>query len=434
MVKADRLLSYRLPLVVTRSFVCSVLFVISLFGYCASNLATNEVAGLAFIIMQVLFFSIASKDEELYCLFFYIPFYSYVLIFGMQLFNILMIVFITKKMLSGKIKISTLMLSLAIFFLELVQIMITKIDVGLSLVKLVLSIFVSLLILDERNRINIEKASLYFIIGIAFSSLYVLYISWGIILDPSSRGGIAGMGNLNQNTFALYCSVAYALGIIMSFSSKNRLLFILLSVICFIAGALTISKAFVLTAIIFLVLILIKINSIKLVFLSIVIGVILFVLFTRIPFLNSAVSSIINRFDIVTNIDDLTTGRMYLYNYYIDILRNNPLVLLFGRGLLDYQLFYPLGSRTHNILLEAIMGWGVCGSLAVVSFYIGKVKKRMKCNNTEIRYSNLIPFIIFLFFSMSLSVLVENVTWFIIILCVLVISDNKSIGGRKNAQ
>lgn len=434
MVRADKLLSYQSSLRLNRSLVCTILFIFSLFGYCVSSLAENEAIGIVFIIMQVLFFSFASFDDELYCLFLYIPFYSYVLISGTQLFNILMIIFTFKKMLLSKFRISTLLLPLAILLVELIQMLITNVDVGLSLFKLVLSIFVSVLILDEKKHINIEKASLFFIIGIAFSSLYVLYTSWGIILDPSSRGGIAGMGNLNQNTFALYCSVAYALGIIMSFSSKNKYLFIVLSIICFIGGALTISKAFFITAVFFLLLMLIKMNNIKFIFLSIIIGAVIFVLFAKVPFLNSVITSMINRFDTATNVNDLTTGRLYLYTYYLDILRDNPLTLLFGRGLLEYQAFYPLGSRTHNIVLEAVMGWGICGFLIIISFYASKAKKRMKSNGTKIQYSNLIPFMAFLFFSMSLSVLVENVTWFIIALCVLVISDNTSVGGRKNAQ
>ena len=434
MVEVNKLLNYRTSSRVNRSFFCAILFIFSLFGYCVSELAAIEAVGLVFILLQVLFFSFASKEDELYCLFSYVPFYSYVLIFGTQLFNVLMIVYVIKNIFSNTFKISALILPLAILFVELIQMLATNVNVGLSVLKLVLSIFVSILILKQRSRINIEKASLFFIIGIAFSSLYVLYNSWGIILDPTSRGDIAGMGNLNQNTFALYCSVAYALGIIMSFNSKNKILFIILSIVCFIGGALTISKAFFLTAIIFIILILIKMNNIKLILLSIVIGVVVLVLFTRIPFLNSVITSMIGRFDTVSNVDDLTTGRMYLFTYYLDILKNEPLTLLVGRGLLEYQAFYPLGSRTHNIILEAIMGWGVCGSLAIIAFYISIIEKRMKFNNVRIKFVNLIPFIIFLVFSMSLSVLVENVTWFIIALCALVVSDSKVIGGIKNAK
>lgn len=77
--------------------------------------------------------------------------------------------------------------------------------------------------------------------------------------------------------------------------------------------------------------------------------------------------------------DDISTGRLDIYAYYINILLNDFVTLIFGKGLKTYQTIYAYAAA-HNVLLEILLSWGLIG-LGIVIYLILLIIKKNKGKN-----------------------------------------------------
>lgn len=178
---------------------------------------------------------------------------------------------------------------------------------------------------------------------------------------------------------------------------KHRFIDILLIVLLGFFGLFTMSKKFILCAVIFLVLLFLASDKAKskiriflvstLLVLSI--GLILYYCFPTIY------ENLISRF----NADDLSTGRESIFQFYMNELTSDIKLLLFGVGLQSYEYklltTYPGASIPHNGFQELLVMWGVFG-LVVFVIFIVNLLIQAKSINKNIKFVNYIPFLVML--------------------------------------
>lgn len=131
-------------------------------------------------------------------------------------------------------------------------------------------------------------------------------------------------------------------------------------------GLLTVSRVFLLGLATFAFLLLISAlrekNKKKLVFVLVISSLLLLV------FLENNITFIARTLDLfrVRGVQDISTGRFSIWKSCIQHLTSNPLTFLLGNGAMYYvQIGVDTGKAfsmsAHNLYLDGVMSWGVCG-------------------------------------------------------------------------
>ncbi len=167
--------------------------------------------------------------------------------------------------------------------------------------------------------------------------------------------------------------------------------------VCIIAlgifGLLTMSKKFIVCAVIFIFLFAFgrkrKIRT--LLGIMAILAVVWFIFQKGFP---TAYEALMARFEY----GDLTTGRGDIFAYFHEQLSQDTGLLLFGVGLQDYRyklLTRYMSSIPHNGFQELLVMWGIPGLIAFVLF-LWLMVRRAKRLNPHIRFINYVPFLVML--------------------------------------
>ncbi len=76
---------------------------------------------------------------------------------------------------------------------------------------------------------------------------------------------------------------------------------------------------------------------------------------------------------------DISSGRIFLWNHYWDMIKDDNIVLLFGKGFEDYHLTENGGyfnMLAHNAYLASVIGLGFIGTIALLIVYFQFLKQR----------------------------------------------------------
>lgn len=376
--------------------------------------------------------------EKIYTLFYFIPFYLYIYIFSFAFYNVISIAIIIHfLLLRKKISIKYIFLTFLILCFEIYTGLFNDSLNIMYIIKWSLCFFVSLSLMNGSTiSLNKYKSGFLYVIGVALMGIFTLMQYNSFSVDSIMREELAGaLSTLDQNTFSMYCLLGGVIGVCLVFDGDNSNKFFkiacsLLLIICFLAGALMVSKTYFLVLIFYVLMLLFKnIRDAKkfiITFLSIT-SIVLLIIF--LPFTNSLLDSVLSRFGSNNDIYEITTGRTGIIMEYIKALIENPLGLFFGAGLFSYNIFYDIkfisdrgqAMITHNILLEIICAFGIVGFTILLVMYIKIFKKNIKYSSS---YWNYIPLIIFIIFAQSISIFREDVTHYIILLCFIMTKSN----------
>lgn len=179
----------------------------------------------------------------------------------------------------------------------------------------------------------------------------------------------------------------------LSFTKKKHLLFIVLTILFFIAIALTNRRGtFVVISILTsLYIYLLKSRRIKIIIiLSIAFFLIIFG-YQSIPGLDS----IVDKFRVYISANNITSGRMELWKNAINQFKMKP---IFGSGWLSYNIIYNVSSA-HNSYLQLLSDLGLIGFvLFFLPFTYGFVITMRLFMKTRIKVIDNQDFIVFSFF------------------------------------
>ncbi|MGD1820449.1 MAG: O-antigen ligase family protein [Pleomorphochaeta sp.] len=239
------------------------------------------------------------------------------------------------------------------------------------------------LILEPKKNINYYDSIIMFIVGtIVFISIVLLatlkfvnldlflggYARFGEIRDFASISSNQMALSANVNYIAYYSSVSIAciLFLIVRANRHSRVLYLILLYIFFV-GALTFSRAYILTicSIFFLFIIQLCHGNKK----SISIIASVFLLFIGfIIFLWSHpeyVEKYLLRFNSTDGI--LKDSRFTILKLYFDYLYQYPIRFFFGTGILPYKYVTKISTSMHNGLQQILVGYGIFGFIFFIT-------------------------------------------------------------------
>lgn len=299
------------------------------------------------------------------------------------------------------VRVYTLLLIVMCLYECLHYFMSSTIEIG-ALVTYVM-VLGSLFIVQQYPHNKINKAlivntfiifSLFFILVtiismmISFGSLEAL-IQSGFRTDEYNEFREEGRLSANQNYLTQICSVNICLCTLMISKKYRKLPYILAIVVFIICGLLTISKMFMVVAIVYslyVIFIALKGNVLRglgITALVLISGVIIYYFFG-----DTLLQMVAKRFES----EDLTTGRVRIIENLLEYMQLNPHSYVFGIGIQEVHVV--LGEAIHSSFFEILGGWGVTGFIVVAAYIISLVKharKNMRIEGCKINGYGYLP-------------------------------------------
>ncbi len=201
----------------------------------------------------------------------------------------------------------------------------------------------------------------------------------------------------DPNLLGQNCALVFSICLIYMLSKKYDLKYITSAIICLLAGALTISKTFLLSLLLTIVLLLFfsgdglnLIKSFSKKFrLLLLVGLLAFSMYRIYP---TYLDNIINRVDTA----DITTGRVEVATKYLNVVSSNMNYMFFGVGIQNVGQKTGIIASPHSSFIELYVCWGIVGIIYVCSLIIHFIKMFSKSNN-NLKLLNYVPLIIFIF-------------------------------------
>ena len=219
--------------------------------------------------------------------------------------------------------------------------------------------------------VNFRLLTVFFSLGIIgaavsarmllnFSNIarYIDVDSWTNVVRYSGYYG-------DPNFYSAHISAALG-GVLMIIASEKQMkrfvLWLLLAAVLLYCGLMSASKAFVLSAMIMLLLWVILIMVRRggtVIKLGVLLGVLaVSVIIVRTHAFEEVIQVISHRFSVGTGLSDLTTGRADLWQNYTETLLESPDLLFLGAGYSNVKLG---GRAPHNTLIQMVFQFGLIG-------------------------------------------------------------------------
>ena len=223
--------------------------------------------------------------------------------------------------------------------------------------------------LDMHRTCDFYHLNLFYSVGIIIAALSAYYLvrypSIAGFIDVYSWNEITRYSGYYEDANFYSAQIAAALAgllVIMITFRKRMLESIVLSVVLLYCGLLSASKAFVITAVIVVLLWILQVLSLR-GNMSYKVTVIMGIAIIAIGIIASnAFESVFKviaiRFSNNENVSDLTTGRSDTWLNYIDYWESSPGSLLFGKG---YTSVIVGRYSTHNTIFQSVFQFGLVG-------------------------------------------------------------------------
>lgn len=277
----------------------------------------------------------------------------------------------------------------------------------------VFSLVIMRLIDTDYNGYDSQKICLYFIIGywVAMICLFGQYrISGYSLLEISNMAeaqfrlgdtnefsdavnGVRTNITFNSNSLGLL-SLTVVLASLLFYRRQSSIIFLISTFGALSVGFTSLSRAYVLTAILALMAYFFlgfqRKNIIRNTIFLVIVSFIIFYLLTTI------LSSFMTGFEGRMDTDDVSNGRLDIFSMYNNILLNNPLALLFGVGIQNYAAKLGVVMSAHNGTQEVVLAWGILGLTLIVILLNTALKNAKRYFWISKQY--YIPFFAVLFF------------------------------------
>lgn len=146
-------------------------------------------------------------------------------------------------------------------------------------------------------------------------------------------------------------------------------------------------------------------------------------------FVASMVKNFISRLGITSSgasIDKVTTGRFSIVTYYLELLMQNYVVLLFGCGM-SYNMF--LGEKkeyvAHNTYLDILLSWGLIGVVLMIIFFVVWLNKYYRVHKRARSLIVYMPVFVLMVWFMTVSCLSATMFWWIVAVVIMATSEDE---------
>ena len=225
--------------------------------------------------------------------------------------------------------------------------------------------------------------------GFRLSAAFVNMQRLGMVTEDGPSDAL----RINPNSLGIICTLAIAGLMQISATGHGRSTDLALALIMVVCGALTTSKTFL--VLLFTTVLLFWLGQeggflqkLRLLLIISAIGAV--ALFILDKFFPSVIENFIRRLTVA----DLSSGRTTLFHIYNRFLSDNPNVLLFGVGLMDFGekvvTEYAIATNVpHNAIQEILVAWGILGLTLFICFLTTLVHS----SGRALRKRHLISFI-----------------------------------------
>lgn len=216
--------------------------------------------------------------------------------------------------------------------------------------------------------------------------------------------GIKNKLSYNQNQLGQICNFSTICLLRLLFEKRGNLFDVIMIIIISMFGFTTMSRAFLACyAVIMVSYAFLTGNNIKRSLLNVFLISMLCILIFWI--LKSYMPFIIENFKGRFEVEDITSGRIDLFDYYNKFLMSEPWHLLFGVGVQDIndKVAVIVGSWenvSHNGTQQILLAWGIPGLIMFI-WLLGNIIKRSKISDTKRTILNYLPVLIILLYTQS---------------------------------
>jgi len=376
----------------------------------------SNITKLVVILLTSLFYITVKADVKFYMLLFCLPYIKFIRIGneGFSTFNVWLVILLINLLLY-KPKVKSLQLILFIALISVVSINLNNMAITTYLAW-ILNVLIVFFVCGcdyptNKFSFSIVKSVLFLCSGFLSSSIlgYLIRIFMpGKIEFFKTLTAITGQLDImimrftglmhDPNYFAqgiLLCIASLFVLLInyQGISNKEVIGILCLLVSLIIFGLISYSKMYVLTLLLLLTVCITYIfitNKVRTIIRFIIVCFLLLMLFFAINslFMKDILDIILYRFN---NSSDLSTGRLTILENAIDVVLQQPGILLFGVGIGSSIVQY-FGSALHNVYFESVMSFGIIGSIFWCMFLYSIYSNKKIIKNTDlISFTRYLP-------------------------------------------
>lgn len=256
---------------------------------------------------------------------------------------------------------------------------------------IIIEVFIVILtwnsIFDNGDRLIYKE--IYEAYGFGCALMLIGMLLRGLALDTSTTRFMAILDDANFTSMAFIVLFASSL-VAFSYKMKvkNKIINIIISLI---GGTLTASRGFLVSLgvviLLFVVSGAINKKERKATFFFIIISIAVFIMYLVgvdyiVDLYNNTVGRTLELRNTYSNgsFMDVTSGRLYLWQYYINYIKKGKWILLFGRGFQGYYLIENGGyynMSAHNSYIASVIAVGVIGTFMLFKAYFSIWKGRL---------------------------------------------------------
>ncbi len=405
------------------------------------GMSSDIITLICTLILSCSFFLKSKKHIIADVLFFY-PFYNIFKLggVGVSLFNVVIVFAILAlnmdgqriKMLNTKISATSLAMLIYVLYTAMVSVISGSFSAIFSVVvDILIPMMLVYAVVREGHGANIRFLVYAFAIGVILAGLVgsnlipvsglELYVprTYGIRVGGLRLDRFQGLtGNPNYYSLDVNMAIAMVLSIPTLMQQKFKKIEYVFLLLLLLVGIMTISKSFFLGLAVTFFFYLFSSRSIKQIWRSVGIILILCVVLIYLYVSgNEYLSAVLTRFE---SSDDsmsaLTSSRSDIWGEYLGFMIKNPLLLIFGSGIQATPLN---GHYTHNLYIESLYYIGIMGVCILTMFIVCLIRKGKKCG------SNYIPLLTFLTRAFAINLLVREGFMIGIMLSLLILNFRK---------
>lgn len=363
-----------------------------------------------FVVLCTLFFFITDKQNLIYMIMFTVPMLCGLP--GNYIMPIAFFIYIIKKRYFQK---KQFFFCLFIAFMEIfASAFYSSVDIPMIL-GYVTNLMLFFCLIYDNSEYDYKKCLFYYTLGILLVSLVIIistisksptwlqdiasgYLRFGMIEHETEE---ALNLTLNANSLAMYSITGMSCCVVLLKGSFGKKIFTVLEIIFLaLAGMLTLSRTWIIIAIIlFLLYFIASTTSIKQTLKTLLgIGVLLgisFYILSNIPEVYEGMIARLTRADVAGG-----NGRVDITNEYLSLFGNNIRTMLFGTGVTQYRSIIGATESLHNSLVQILICYGIFGSFVFLYGWLSKPIKALR----RVRLLYWIPFICALLFSLTLQI------------------------------
>lgn len=394
-----------------RNFFIGLSYVMAILLLIFRNNLQIDISMQMVTVVAIFNFIICRKGEEIEFLIFLLPFSTSLPINAIIIANWIILILKDIKHISVN---KSIISSILIVVLEIISIINPKSSLSTIVDFVMPFLYTSFILLCYKKDVNYVRVLKIFIISVIFTDLiYIvatfqkydisLFTTFKYRLGTLYYENVQYLLNINANDLGLYNVFAISILLLLINKKKTNYVFFAFGMLILtITGVLTVSRAFLITYVLLLIVYLIikqmKITTVLAICLSMFI--VILICMATIP---NLFNMICNNFEERFSEEDSLGEREDIFAEYFKKMGESAHDTLIGVGISNYAEKYDMPLKAHNAIQEVIIAWGIIGLFFIIMTHIEFFKAMKQKVERKIELIMIVPLFTLLFIIQSLQ-------------------------------